>query len=192
MSHYIDTKQAPQGGLGRPSVRQTLEIIVGILVAIALGVAAFAYVNTGEPIASSGTAESATPLTMVNHSALDPFETQFASPRLQAPTTASAAPLTMVTHSALDPFEAQYVSPQLQTAIGATAAPLTMVTHSALDPFETQYVTPQLQTTPLTFVAHDALDPFETQYVSPRGDLGVGAPSQPSEEGSPNPLPEFR
>ncbi|MCL1587620.1 MAG: hypothetical protein M3092_04310 [Actinomycetia bacterium] len=169
MSHYIDTNQAPHGGLGKLSVRQTLEIIVGVLVVIALGVAAFAYVNTTEPIASSGSAAGTAPLTMVAHSALDPFETQNVSPQVQATIGATARPatLTIVTHSALDPFEAQHVSPQVRAAIGTETAPLAMLTHSALDP-------------------------FETQYVSPPGVPDADAPSQPAEEGSSNALPEFR
>lgn len=42
MSHYLDTRQALHRGLGRLSVRQTLEIIVGVMVVVALGVAVFA------------------------------------------------------------------------------------------------------------------------------------------------------
>jgi hypothetical protein len=169
MSHYIDTKQTPHWGPARLSGRQLLEIITGVVVVVALGVAAFAYVNTAEPIASSSTAVRSAPLTIVAHSALDPFETQNVSPRLHTTIGTGSAPLTMVTHSALDPFETQNVSPRLQATIGASAG-----------------------TAPLTMVTHSALDPVETQNVSPRGDPGAGAPSQPAEEGSSNALPEFR
>ena len=136
MSHYIDTKQTHHWGARRLSGRQLLEIVTGVAVVVALVIAAFAYVNTAEPIASSGTAER-------------------------------TEPLTMVTHGALDPFEAQYVSPRLQAAIGTDTEPLTMVTHGALDP-------------------------FETQFVSPLNGLDAGAPADSIDQGSPNPMPEFR
>jgi len=138
MSRYINTQHAPKRSVGTLSGRQLVEIITGVAVVIALVVAAYAYVNTADPIASSGTA-------------------------------VRPAPLSMVAHDALSPFEAQHVSPRLQSAIGATAG-----------------------TAPLTIVAHSALDPFETQFASPQSNLEIAVPSQPAEEGSSNPLPEFR
>jgi hypothetical protein len=51
-----------------------LEIILGVVVVVALAVAAYAYVNTAEPVSDSGTAPGSATLTGVAHSALDPFE----------------------------------------------------------------------------------------------------------------------
>ena len=81
MSHYIDTKQTPHAGFGKLSVRQRFEILVGVAVIVVLGVAAFAYVNSADsPDGALGASAATAPLTMVTHSALDPFETQFVSP----------------------------------------------------------------------------------------------------------------
>jgi len=200
MSHYINTQHAPKRSVGTLSGRQLLEIITGVAVVIALVVAAYAYVNTADPIASSGTAVRPAPLAMVAHDALSPFEAQHVSPRLQSAigATASPAPLTMVAHSALDPFETQFAAPHGDLDIGAGTAPLTMVTHNAPDPFEAQHASPQLRaaigagTAPLTTVTHSALDPFETQFAAPQGDPDIGASSELAEDGSPNPMPEFR
>ena len=103
MSHYIDTQHAPKRGVAKLSGRQLVEIITGVAVVIALVVATYAYVNTAEPIADSRTAAGSATLTGVEHSALDPFETQFVSP--QVDTAINPATLELITHSALDPFE---------------------------------------------------------------------------------------
>jgi hypothetical protein len=51
-----------------------VEIFTGVAVVVALVVAAYAYVNTAEPVSNSGTAAGSATLTRVAHSALDPFE----------------------------------------------------------------------------------------------------------------------
>ncbi len=128
MSHYIDTTHPPHGGLGRLSVRRRWEIVIGIVVAVALGVAALAFVNNTEspvadPIIPSavGAAVGSSSLTMVTHGALDPFEMQSVSPQLKSAAGAAvgSSSLTMVTHGALDPFEMQSVSPPVDPGVGA-------------------------------------------------------------------------
>jgi hypothetical protein len=74
ISHYIDTQHAQKRGIGGLSGRQLVEIFTGVAVVVALVVAAYAYVNTAEPVSNSGTAAGSATLTRVAHSALDPFE----------------------------------------------------------------------------------------------------------------------
>jgi hypothetical protein len=48
VSHYIDTPQASYGGSTGLSNRQRWEIFAGTIVAIALGIAAIAFVNRAD------------------------------------------------------------------------------------------------------------------------------------------------
>lgn len=87
MSHYIDTPQASCGGSTGLSTRQRWEIAVGVIVAVALGIAAFAFVNSTEspvaeqavqPVAQSyaGPDDLATRLTGQSYAASDDLATR--------------------------------------------------------------------------------------------------------------------
>lgn len=73
MSHFIDTQQAPYGSSADLSTRQRWEIAVGIIIAAALAVAAFAFVNrTESPVVE----QVAQPLAQ-SHAAGDDLATRF-------------------------------------------------------------------------------------------------------------------
>jgi len=182
MSHYIDTPQASYGGSVGLSNRQRWEIVIGVIVAVVVGLAAFAFVSNtpvAEPVAQPATQ---------SYAAADDLATRTVVPTVESYVTAddlaarsSAAVSGSVTQSALDPFELR--SGSASGALGAGA----IVEQSIADALELRSGSASGAAAGTTggVVAQSALDPFETRSGSSQGQSGVEAETQ-------YPRPEYR
>ncbi len=77
MSHYIDTPQTSYGGPAGLSNRQRWEIFAGVVVAVALGIAAIAFVNSTDSPVVEQTVQSAAQ----SYAVADDLATRFTGPR---------------------------------------------------------------------------------------------------------------
>ncbi len=142
MSQYTDTQQTPYGGFTGLSTRQRWEIAVGIIIAAALAVAAFAYVNRTE----SPVVEQVAQPVAQTYAGVDDLATRLAVPAQSFAgtddlATRSAVPVQSFAGS--DDSATRTVVVEAQSYAGAddlatrlAAGSSGAVAHSALDPFE--------------------------------------------------------
>lgn len=162
MSQYIDTQQTPYGGSTGLSTRQRWEIAVGIIIAAALAVAAFAYVNRTEspvveqvaqPVAQSyaagddlatrftvseairfaGADDLATRSSAVGASGIVEQSILDALEERSGAGSSAVGTSVVVAQSALDPFDERVGSPEVRAATGTTSASPKEITRSPND-----------------------------------------------------------